>query len=110
LDTIFAFIRSANKYFDGEQPWVTVKSDALKCRKTLNTCVQIIANLSVLLDPFLPFSSAKVRDILGVGSANWKYVEIPGSLELGKVGILFDRIDKKVISEEENKLSKLKTV
>lgn len=104
LDNIFGFVRAANKYFDEEQPWVTIKSDTGKCKETLNTCVQIIANLSLLLDPFLPFSSARVRNILNIGSAGWKYIEIPDGLELGKVEILFERIDKKVISEEEGKL------
>jgi methionyl-tRNA synthetase len=104
LDTIFALIRTANKYFDEEQHWITVKSDIEKCKETLNTCVQIIANLSVLLDPFLPFSSAKIRDILKLGKATWQYVEIPAGFELGLVDILFERIDKKVIQEEETKL------
>lgn len=105
LDTIFAFVRTANKYFDEEQPWITVKSEITKCKETLNTCVQIIANLSLLLDPFLPFSSAKIRDILKIGNAVWKYIEIPAGFELGQVEILFERIDKKVIQEETIRLT-----
>lgn len=104
LDTIFAFIRTANKYFDEEQPWITVKSNIEKCKETLNTCVQIIANLSILLEPFLPFSSAKVRNILKFEKIAWQYIEVPAGLELGPVEILFERIDKKVIQEEESKL------
>ena len=83
LDTIFAFVRTANKYFDEEQPWITVKTDIEKCKVTLNTCVQIIANLSLLLDPFLPFSSAKVRAMLKIENIAWKYVHVPAELELG---------------------------
>lgn len=104
LDTIFAFIRTANKFFDEEQPWITVKNDIERCKITLNTCVQIIANLSLLLEPFLPFSSRKVRDILRIGKVIWNYIEIPAGLELGPVSILFGRIDKKVIQEEETRL------
>lgn len=100
LDAVFAFVRSANKYFDEAQPWVTVGSDTEKCKETLNTCVQIIANLSQLLDPFLPFSSKKVRDMLGLAGVGWQYVEVPDGLELGSIGILFERIDKKAIAEE----------
>jgi methionyl-tRNA synthetase len=107
LDTVFAFIRTANKYFDEEQPWITLKSDIEKCKETLNTCTQIIANLSLLLDPFLPFSSHKVRKILDIDKVVWDYVEIPGGFELGPVEILFERIDKKVIAEEELKLKGL---
>lgn len=105
LDTIFAFIRTANKYFDEEKPWITVRNDIEKCKETLNTCVQIIANLSLLLEPFLPFSSHKVRNILKIGKPVWEYVEIPAGFELGPVEILFERIDKKVIQEEEARLN-----
>jgi len=104
LDTIFTFIRTANKYFDEEQPWLTVKSNIEKCKETLNTCIQIIANLSMLLNPFLTFSSEKVRNILSMEFAAWKFIEIPAGLELGAVDILFERIDKKVIQEEEARL------
>jgi len=107
LDTIFAFVRAANKYFDEEQPWVTIKSDVEKCKETMNTCVQIIANLSHLLAPFLPFSSVKIRNILKIEKADWQHVIIPFGLELGQVEILFERIDKKVIQEEEAKLGRV---
>lgn len=100
LETIFAFIRTANKYFDEEKPWITVKSDVEKCKQTLNTCIQIIANLSVLLDPFLPFSSAKVRSMLKIENTSWHLIEIPAGVKLYDVEILFERLDKKVIQEE----------
>ena len=105
LDTIFAFVRTANKYFDEEQPWVTIKSNVEKCKETLNTCIQIIANLSLLLEPFLPFSSAKVRKMLKIEKAVWQKIEIAAGLDLGAVEILFERIDKKAILEEEEKLA-----
>jgi len=104
LDSVFTFVRKANKYFDEEQPWITVKNEPEKCGATLNTCVQIIANLSVLLDPFLPFSSAKIRRIFGLENPGWSPVRISAGLELGPVDILFERIDKKVIQEEQQRL------
>jgi methionyl-tRNA synthetase len=104
LDTIFAFVRTANKYFDEEQPWITIKGDVETCKKTLNTCVQIIANFSNLLEPFLPFSSAKIRSMLKIEKAAWQCIEVPAGLELGQVEILFERIDKKAIQEEELRL------
>jgi methionyl-tRNA synthetase len=104
LETIFAFIRKANKYFDKEQPWITLKEDEDKCKETLNTCVQIIANLSTLLYPFIPFSSEKVRKMLSITNIGWRYIEIPDGQSLNPVEILFERIEKKVILEEENLL------
>lgn len=104
LDTIFCFIRSANKYFDVQQPWISVKEDIEKCRNTIYTCIQIIANLSVLLEPFLPFSSGKLRSVLNLEKPVWKPVLVPSGTRLEGIEILFDRIDKKVIDEEELKL------
>jgi methionyl-tRNA synthetase len=66
--------------------------------------VNIIANLSLLLEPFIPFSSEKVRNILKIGKSTWQYVNIDAGLEIGPVEILFDRIDKNVIQDEESKL------
>ncbi|MDR0469084.1 MAG: class I tRNA ligase family protein [Peptococcaceae bacterium] len=66
LDTVFVFVRFGNKYFDTEQPWKTRSTKAGKCSDTIYNCVQIIANLAVLLEPFLPFSSSKIRGWLSV--------------------------------------------
>lgn len=54
IDEIFEFIRSANKFFDTEQPWITRNTDKVACDNTLYQCVQIIANLAILLSPFIP--------------------------------------------------------
>lgn len=76
-----------------------------KCKETLNTCIQIIANLSLLLEPFLPFSSARIRKILKIENTLWRYIEIPAGTELIPAEILFERIDKKTIQEEEERLA-----
>ncbi|MBR4965279.1 MAG: methionine--tRNA ligase [Lachnospiraceae bacterium] len=103
LDEIFEFIRSANKFFDSEQPWITRTTDEVKCQDTLYQCVQIIANLSVLLAPFLPFSSEKVSKWLSI-ELNWAQKSVPAGFKLPEVEILFQRIDKKVIETESEKL------
>ncbi|MCX8129102.1 MAG: methionine--tRNA ligase [Clostridia bacterium] len=104
LEQIFTFIRSANKYFDERQPWVQVKENITHCEETLYNCVQIIANLSNLLSPFIPFACDKIRVFLGIGKAWWEYVEIPAQQEIRQPEILFERIDKKNIEEESAKL------
>lgn len=103
LDEIFEFIRSANKFFDSEQPWITRTTDEVKCQDTLYQCVQIIANLAVLLAPFLPFSSEKVSKWLSI-ELNWAQKSVPAGFKLPEVEILFQRIDKKVIETESEKL------
>ncbi len=103
LDDVFEFVRGANKFFDAEQPWITRTEDEKKCQNTLYQCVQIIANLSILLEPFLPFSSEKVRGWLNVNLA-WEPASVPAGYQLPEVEILFQRIDKKVIEIESEKL------
>lgn len=105
---IFEFIRSANKLFDRQQPWITRTSDEDACKNTLYQCVQIIAALAVLLYPFLPFSSEKVCKWLGI-SNKWERQSVPPGYVLPKVEILFERIDKKVIETESEKLREVLT-
>jgi len=110
LEAVFKFIRKANKYFDEEQPWITVRTNPEKCEETLYACIQIIANLSLLLNPFLPFSSEKIRKIFKIENATWNYIEIPYGFQLEPLEILFERIDKKAIDEEKARLLQSQTV
>lgn len=68
--------------------------------------MQIIANLAVLLYPSLPFSSEKVCGWLNI-SPTWERKSVPAGYRLPKTEILFRRIDKKVIEEESEKLSRI---
>lgn len=103
VNEIFAFVRQANKYFDTEQPWITRNTDKRACGNTLFQCVQIIANLAVLLYPFLPFSSEKLCKWLKIDNA-WKKHRVPAGYLLPETEILFRRIDKKRIETETEKL------
>lgn len=98
LDTIFEFVRFGNRYFDSNEPWKTRKDDEQKCHQTLFNCVQMIANLSILLEPFLPFSSARVSDWLTLKHV-WHPQWVWAGYTLPDIGILFERLDK-VIEQE----------
>lgn len=100
IKDIFDFVREANKYFDETKPWILIKEDLEKCKPIVYTCFQIIINLSTLLEPFIPFSCSKIREFLGLPKPEWKFIEVKDVQLVGEVGILFDRIDKKVIEEE----------
>ena len=67
IDSVFEFVRYGNKYFDTEQPWKTRTDNIDKCSETIYNCVYMIANLAVMLEPFLPFSSAKIMEWLSLG-------------------------------------------
>ncbi|MBD0379917.1 methionine--tRNA ligase [Paenibacillus sedimenti] len=105
LETVFAFIRSCNKYFDEQKPWIQIKEDAEFCGSILYTCVQIIANLSTLLEPFVPFSCKKIRSFLSLDEPAWGYFESQASIELTQVEVLFQRIDVSQIEYEIKRLT-----
>ncbi|MDP4092641.1 MAG: methionine--tRNA ligase [Bacillota bacterium] len=106
IEEIFSFIRGANKYYDEEKPWITLKTEPYKCQSTIYTCIQIIANLSNLLSPFIPFSCAKLRKMLNVSAAAWKSIIVSPNTELNESELLFERIDKSVVEEEMAKLGR----
>ncbi|HBL84563.1 MAG: methionine--tRNA ligase [Clostridiales bacterium GWF2_38_85] len=104
IERIFEFVRFGNKYFDTNEPWKTRNDNPEKCNQTLFNCVQIIANLSVLLEPFLPFSSAKIFEWLNLNN-EWKAQWILARYALREISILFERLDNKIIYEETNTLT-----
>lgn len=99
LEAIFEYIRSANRYFDEQKPWIQVKESLEECSNTLATCVFIIQNLAQLLQPFLPFSSKEIKKMLDIQANEWK-VQSTLSKEVNNVHPLFERIDTKRIEEE----------
>lgn len=96
LEIIFSFIRKANKYFDSEKPWVTVKENKEKCENTLFNCAYIIINLAILLEPFLPFSSDIIINWFSI-NREWKEQTVSSGYKIREPKILFERIDKKAI-------------
>ena len=103
IDIVFEFVRFGNKYFDAQKPWATKQINMISCRNTLFVCIQMIANLAVLLEPFLPFSSTKIRKWLNI-DPGWKFSQIPSGFLIPKPEILFERLDNKIADEEIEKL------
>jgi len=114
-----ALARLGNKYFNDTEPWHTRKSDPQACANTIHVSLQICASLSVLMEPALPFSSARLRGMLNLegvrasvpgGAAEgigWddagKSLLQPGHA-LGEAGILFTKIEDDVMEEQKAKL------
>lgn len=92
LDEIFECVRFGNKYYDAKQPWKTRTDDPEKCKETIATCTYLIANLSVLLHPFLPFSSNKLIHWLGVENL-WKEQKTAARILPEDYSVLFSKIE-----------------
>jgi methionyl-tRNA synthetase len=100
LEKIFTFIRSSNKYFDEQKPWTLIKENSIKCDEVIYTCVQIIANLSILLYPYLPFSCEKIHSFLNIKHNKWSFFEVPFNTNIQNLCVLFNRIDLTKIDDE----------
>lgn len=103
LESLFEFIRGANKYFDTQKPWVQVNESADACADTLITCIYIIANIAQLLSPFLPFSSDEIKKLLQLPALKWEPLDKLTST-IANVHPLFERLDLSMIDIEIKKL------
>lgn len=106
IELIFTYVRQANKYFDEQKPWVQIKENREACGRTLYSCVQMIANLANLLEPFIPFSCEKIRTFLTLEKPSWRLIFVPADLQVQKLELLFERIDVSRIEEELSLLEK----
>ena len=106
LKTIFELAQFGNQYIDKKEPWKIIKEDRDACEKTLYNVLQIIYNLSILLYPFLPFSSEKIFSLLNVKPADvvWGYASIDIEIPLEAMDILFERLDPEIAEEEKASL------
>jgi methionyl-tRNA synthetase len=100
LTSIMSVARSANKYFNDNAPWKTVKENSARCKTTLNLCVQTCRTLAVIIEPVLPFTAAKLRSILNLRDTDhnlsWDTAGEPllaAGHKLGVPEILFERIE-----------------
>jgi len=100
LEVIFGLVRQGNKYFDEQKPWVQLKENREACGHTLFNCVQVIANLANMLQPFIPFSCDKIRAFLELNEASWELIAVPAYQEVRQLELLFERIDTSRIEEE----------
>lgn len=104
--------RIGNKYLADTEPWKLAKTDMERVGTILNIALQISANLSIAFEPFLPFSSAKLRGLLNLNSWNWENL---GSIDLLATGaeiaqaeLLFDKIEDTAIDAQIGRLADIK--
>jgi methionyl-tRNA synthetase len=99
--------QEANRYFDHEEPWATRKKDPETCAKTMYVCMNIVASLSVLIEPFLPFTAEKVKKMIRPAPKGWDDVGKPEAVQVvGDTSILFEKIADEVVKVQVEKLKK----
>ena len=104
--------RIGNKYIADCEPWKVWKTDPKRVETILYISLQLVANLAIAFEPFLPFSSAKLRKMLNIDSFEWEQL---GATDLLKPGhqlaepeLLFEKIEDDVIQHQLDKLENIK--
>ena len=104
--------RIGNKYLADTEPWKLAKTDMARVETILNIALQLVANLAIAFEPFLPFSSEKLRQMIDVEGAQWDRLGaidlLPAGHKLGKPELLFEKIEDDAIEAQIQKLLKSK--
>ena len=100
--------RIGNKYLADSEPWKVVKTDPERVKTILNLSLQLVANLAIAFEPFLPFSSEKLRGMLHIEEAQWDRLGaidlLPAGHVLGEPTLLFEKIEDSVVDAQVQKL------
>jgi len=99
--------RRGNKYLTEEEPWKLQKTDPDRVRTIMHLACQVVGNLGIVLEPFLPRTAEKISISFGVNGSTWKDVSstlINNGTLLGDLPILFTKIDEETVDAEKAKL------
>ena len=99
--------RRGNKYLTEEEPWKFQKTDPDRVRTIMHLACQVVGNLGIVLEPFLPRTAEKISISFGVNGSTWKDVSsslVNNGTLLGDLPILFTKIDKETVEVEKAKL------
>ena len=104
--------RIGNKYLADTEPWKLAKTDMERVGTILNLSLQLAANLAIAFEPFLPFSSEKLRGMLGMETFEWEQLGrtdlLTAGHELGKAELLFEKIEDSAIDAQMQRLEDIK--
>ena len=100
--------RIGNKYITECEPWKVWKTDPKRVETILNLSLQLVANLSIAFEPFLPFSSKKLRSMINMTEYDWSELGstdlLPAGKQLAEPELLFDKIEDETIEAQLRKL------
>ena len=117
IGQVFALAQEANRYLDAKAPWRAIRSDREDAGNTLNVSLQVLNCLKVALAPFLPFSSQKVHEYLGlegsVEQEKWDFESLAGAIQGGnplrQPAPLYTKLDPEVVEMETQRLGNANT-
>jgi methionyl-tRNA synthetase len=100
--------RLGNKYLADSEPWKVIKTDPERVKTIMNIALQITANLTIICEPFLPFSMAKLRNMINLKELKWlnagnSDLLAPGHV-INKAELLFEKIEDEEITRQVDRL------
>ncbi len=105
------FARIGNKYLADTEPWKKVKTDPERVKTILNIALQITADIAVAIEPFMPFTAAKIWRMLDLKPVGWERLGamdlVPAGHRIGQPELLFEKIEDSVIEAQLEKLRKI---
>lgn len=104
--------RLGNKYLQETEPWKLAKTDMARVETILNVALQICANIAIAFEPFLPFMSAKLSNMLGLEKLDWNTLGasdiLAAGAEIAPAELLFEKIEDAAIQAQIDRLEKTK--
>ncbi|MFG6354418.1 MAG: methionine--tRNA ligase [Alistipes sp.] len=108
LKDAMTYARIGNKYLADTEPWKVVKTDPERVKTILNIALQLTADLSIAIEPFMPFSAAKIVKMLDIKPLGWDLLGSETLIEAGhRIGepeLLFEKIEDDAIQRQLDKL------
>jgi methionyl-tRNA synthetase len=112
LTEVMNVARLGNKYLAETEPWKVIKTDEDRVRTILNISLQIVANLEIMIEPFLPFTADKLMVMLNYGGHRWDHAGGMNLLirghQLNEPTLLFEKIEDEEVQAQIDKLNRSK--
>ena len=112
LKEVMSLARLGNKYLADSEPWKLIKTDEPRVRTILNITLQLTANMALLSEPFLPFSSARLKEMLRLPATDWNRIGhsdlLTAGHHLGDPYLLFEKIEDDAIEKQLQRLEDTK--
>ena len=99
--------RLGNKYLTDTEPWKIFKENPKRVKDIIHNSVQIVANISILCEPFIPFTSKKIKELLNISDINWSNASssiVNAGHEISGKAHIFSKIEDKAIEDQIKKL------
>jgi len=99
--------RLGNKYLTDTEPWKIFEENPERVKDIIHNSVQIVANISILCEPFIPFTSKKIKELLNISDINWSNASssiVNAGHEISGKAHIFSKIEDKAIEDQIKKL------